>query len=162
MLIMDVDGVLTDGTAFCGPDGFEALAFNIHDGTGITYLHRAGLRTALITGRQVPAVQQRAQTLGITDVVQGAKVKIEAYEAVRARTGLRDEEVAYIGDDLPDIPVMRRVGLAIAVRNAAPEVLRVADLVTRKRGGDGAVREAAEFILKAQGKWDQILERYRA
>jgi len=161
MVVMDVDGVLTDGKAFCAGGGFEGVFFNVHDGTGITYLHRSGISTAIITGREVDAVQERARTLGIAEVVTGAKIKLEAYEGVRARAGLQDDDIAYVGDDLPDIPVMRRVGLAVAVPNAAPEVLDVADLVTQKPGGDGAVRELAEFILKAQGKWDQILDRYR-
>ncbi len=157
---MDVDGVLTDGKAFCAGNGFEGVFFNVHDGTGITYLHRSGLRTAVITGREVGAVRERAQTLGIAEVITGAKVKLEAYEALRERAGLHDDEIAYVGDDLPDIPVMRRVGLAVAVPNAAPEVLEIADLVTHRAGGEGAVRELAEFILKAQGKWKDILGRY--
>jgi 3-deoxy-D-manno-octulosonate 8-phosphate phosphatase (KDO 8-P phosphatase) len=161
MLIMDVDGVLTDGRAFYGGPGIEGVFFNIQDGTGITYLHRSGIRTALITGREIQGVEERARVLGISDVVQGAKVKLEAYETVRQRAGLADGEIAYVGDDLPDIPVMRRVGLAVAVPNAAPEVLEVADLVTQRAGGHGAVRELAEFVLKTQGKWDQILTRYR-
>lgn len=162
MVIMDVDGVLTDGRAFCAGGGVEGLFFSVHDGTGITYLHRSGIRTALITGREVEAVRERARTLGISEVVQGAKVKLEAYEAVRERSGLRDAEIAYVGDDLPDIPVMRSVGLAVAVPNAAPEVLELAHLVTQRPGGDGAVRELAEFILKVQGKWGKIMERYSA
>jgi 3-deoxy-D-manno-octulosonate 8-phosphate phosphatase (KDO 8-P phosphatase) len=160
MVIMDVDGVLTDGRAFYGAGGSEALLFNVHDGTGVKYLQRSGIRTAIISGRDVEAVRARAQTLGVEEVVQGAKVKLDAYEAVRARAGLHDEDIAYIGDDLPDLPAMRRAGLAVAVPNAAPEVLEEADFVTGKRGGEGAVRELAEFLLKAQGKWEQILGRY--
>jgi len=160
MVVMDVDGVLTDGRAFCAGGGFEGVFFNVHDGTGITYLHRSGIRTAVITGREVDAVRERARTLGIAEVLTGAKVKLQAYEGIRERAQLPDDEIAYVGDDLPDIPVMRRVGLAVAVPNAAPEVLAIADLVTLRPGGNGAVRELAEFILKAQGKWDQILDRY--
>ena len=160
MVIMDCDGVLTDGRAIYVSGGVEALAFNIKDGTGIKYLQRAGIRTAILTGRDVEAVRARAQALGIEDVVQGAKVKLDGYEQMRARAALADEEIAYVGDDLPDIPVMRRVGLAVAVADAAPEVIAEAHLVTERRGGDGAVREVAEFILKAQGKWAEILQRY--
>jgi len=105
-------------------------------------------------------VRTRADVLGIELVEQGAKVKIDAYERIIAQAGVTDGEVAYIGDDLPDIPVMRRAGLAVAVTDAAPEVIAAADLVTRRRGGKGAVRELAEFILRAQGKWEKILERY--
>ncbi|MHC4481846.1 MAG: KdsC family phosphatase [Planctomycetota bacterium] len=161
MVVMDVDGVLTDGRAFYGPDGFQGLSFNVQDGTGVKYLHRCGVRTALISGRQVEAVRARAETLGIEDVVRGAKEKLEAYVALRERAGLEDEQIAYVGDDLPDLPVMRRVGLAVAVANAAPEVAEEADLVTERPGGSGAVRELAEFILKAQDNWEQILDRYR-
>lgn len=161
MVIMDVDGVLTDGRAFYGDAGFQGVFFSVHDGTGIKYLHRSGIRTAIISGRDVEAVRARAGTLGIEEVVQGAKVKLDAYEQIRGRAGLADDEMAYVGDDLPDIPVMRRVGLAVAVPNAVPEVIELADMVTERRGGDGAVRELAEFILKAQGKWQKILERYR-
>jgi 3-deoxy-D-manno-octulosonate 8-phosphate phosphatase (KDO 8-P phosphatase) len=160
LVIMDCDGVLTDGRAIYISSGDEALAFNVKDGTGIKYLQRAGLKTAILSGRDVEAVRARAQTLGIKEVVQGAKVKIDAYEQILAHAGLADEAVAYIGDDLPDLPVMRRVGLAAAVADAVPEVTAAAHLVTERRGGDGAVRELAEFILKAQGKWEEILRRY--
>jgi len=160
LVVMDCDGVLTDGRAFYGSDGFEAVAFNVKDGSGIKYLHRSGIRTAILSGRNVEAVRTRADVLGIELVEQGAKVKIDAYERIIAQAGVTDGEVAYIGDDLPDIPVMRRAGLAVAVTDAAPEVIAAADLVTRRRGGKGAVRELAEFILRAQGKWEKILERY--
>jgi 3-deoxy-D-manno-octulosonate 8-phosphate phosphatase (KDO 8-P phosphatase) len=160
LLIMDVDGVLTDGTAFYGSEGFEAIGFNVKDGTGIKYLHRSGIRTALLSGRNVAAVRERARVLGIDLVYQGIKVKIEAYEDLLRETGLTEDEVAYIGDDLPDIPVMRRVGFAAAVADAMPEVAPHADYVTEEPGGRGAVRELAELILKAQGKWADITERY--
>jgi len=160
LLIMDVDGVLTDGKVLYGPGDDQRVFFNVHDGTGIKYLHRCGIRTAIISGRETEAVAARARTLDIRDVVQGAKIKLEAYRAIMGRHDLSDDQVAYIGDDLPDIPVMRRVGLAVSVPNAAPEVLEHADLVTRRPGGRGAVRELAEFILKAQGKWGTILSRY--
>jgi 3-deoxy-D-manno-octulosonate 8-phosphate phosphatase (KDO 8-P phosphatase) len=161
MVVMDVDGVLTDGRILYDGSGRQGVLFNVRDGTGIKYLHRAGLKTGLITGRNSDAVRRRAETLGIEEVVQGAKVKMEAYEELRRRAGLADEEMAYVGDDLPDIPVMRRVGLAVAVPNAAPAVIELAHMVTRRAGGEGAARELAEFILKAQGAWDGIMERYR-
>ncbi len=159
LLIMDVDGVLTDGTVlFAGST--EGVLFNVQDGTGIKYLQRGGIATALITGRDVPAVRARAENLGIEHIAQNAKVKLDAYHRIRERAGVDDAHVGYIGDDLPDIPVMRQVGLAIAVPNAVAEVLERADAVTERPGGRGAVREAAEFILKSQGKWESILERY--
>jgi 3-deoxy-D-manno-octulosonate 8-phosphate phosphatase (KDO 8-P phosphatase) len=160
MLIMDCDGVLTDGRAIYGSGGFESLAFNVKDGTGIKYLHRAGLRTAILSGRDVEAVRARAAALGIYAVEQGAKLKVDAYRKILAGSGLTDQEVAYIGDDLPDLPVMRRAGLAVAVADAVPEVIAAAHMVTERRGGDAAVRELAEFLLKTQGKWAQIMERY--
>jgi len=159
-LVVDVDGVLTDGTAFYGHGGFEGVAFDIQDGAGIKYLKRLGIRTAIISGRTAHAVLYRARELGIDDVIQGAKVKNVAYEALKERLGFQDSEVCYMGDDLPDLPIMRRVGLAAAVSNARPEVREAADLVTSASGGRGAVRELAEFILKAQGKWGEILGRY--
>jgi len=175
MVAMDVDGVLTDGRATCigparGPGRllawllgrrvYEALAFNVQDGSGIKYLERAGIGTAIISGRRLEAVNARARELGIREVFQDAKVKAEAWESLLARTGLSDRDVAYVGDDLPDIPLLRRAGLAVAVANAVPEVRQHADLVTTRSGGQGAVRELAEFILKAQGKWVDILSRY--
>lgn len=159
LLIMDVDGVLTDGTVLYGED-FEAVFFNVHDGTGIKYLHRAGLRTAIITGRDMPGVRARAASLGIEHVIQGAKVKLDAYADIMERTGLEDGSVAYIGDDLTDIPVMARVRLAATVPGASEEVFEFAHMVTETAGGRGAVRELAEFILKAQDKWRKILSRY--
>ncbi len=159
MLIMDVDGVLTDGRVFYG-GGVQGVFFNVHDGTGIKYLHRAGLQTAIITGRDIPAVRERAADLGIEHVVQGAKIKMEAYEQIARRTGLADEDMGFVGDDLTDMPVLRRVGFAATVPGAAEEILETSVYVTQKRGGAGAVRELAEFILKAQGKWAGILERY--
>ncbi len=160
MVVMDVDGVLTDGRAFYAGSHVEGLLFNVQDGTGIKYLHRAGIRTALLSGRDLACVRRRAEVLDIPEVIQGAKVKLDAYKELTARVDLADEEVAYIGDDLPDLPVLRRVGLAVAVPNARPEVRQAAHLVTERAGGEGAVRELAQFILKAQDKWDGILARY--
>ncbi len=160
LVAMDVDGVLTDGRAFYGSAGVEGLLFNVQDGTGIKWLQRAGIQTALITGRTLEAVVARAEALGIPLVIQGAKVKLEAYEELKEKTGLSDDAICYIGDDLPDLPVMRRAGLPVAVPNARPEVRAAARLVTEARGGEGAVRELAELILKAQGKWQEITRRY--
>ncbi len=159
-LILDVDGVLTDGGIFLGPDGAEMKRFDVQDGSGIVYLKRAGLGVAIISGRRAAAVDARARELGIDDVYQGFHRKLEAFEEIREKRGLRAEEMACIGDDLPDIPLMRTAGLGIAVANARPEVIDVADHVTGAAGGAGAVREAAEWLLKLQGRWDGILARY--
>ena len=136
------------------------MFFNVQDGTGIKWLHRAGVVTALITGRRLDAVTKHAEALSIPHVVQGAKVKLAAYEQVKRESGIDDEAICYVGDDLLDMPVMKRVGLSVAVRSARPEVIEAADVVTDAAGGDGAVRELAECILKAKGKWDEIVARY--
>ena len=158
-VIMDCDGVLTDGKAFYAGNA-KGVFFNVHDGAGIKYLGRVGLKTAIISGRDTEAVSRRAEELGIDEVIQGAKVKIDAYRELKERLDLRDEEACYIADDLTDIPVLRQVGLAVAVPDARPEVREMADMITETAGGEGAVRELAEFILKTQGKWDKIMERY--
>ena len=160
LLIMDVDGVLTDGRVLFGPDGSQSVFFNVQDGSGVKYLRRAGIRIAILTGRHTEAVAARARMLGIEEVVQGAKVKLEGYESIRRRAELADAQIAYVGDDLPDLPVLRRAGLAVAVADAAPEVIEAADLVTQAQGGRGAVRELAEFLLKAQDQWGRIMARY--
>jgi 3-deoxy-D-manno-octulosonate 8-phosphate phosphatase (KDO 8-P phosphatase) len=166
LLLMDVDGVMTDGHVnLLGlPDGTatEMKAFNSQDGAGLKMAQDAGLRTGLISGRDSAAVTRRARETGIEFVYQGRAQKIPAYEEIVRTAGVQESEVAYIGDDLPDVPVMKRVGLAIAVANAVPEVQRAAHLVTRQRGGEGGVREAIEAILKAQGKWQTVSTRARA
>lgn len=158
-VIMDCDGVLTDGRAFYSGNE-KGVFFNVHDGAGIKYLGRVGLKTAIISGRETEAVSRRARELGIDEVIQGAKVKIDAYRDLTERLDLRDEQACYIADDLTDMPVLREVGLAVAVPNARSEVREMADMITETRGGEGAVRGLAEFILKTQGKWDKIMERY--
>jgi 3-deoxy-D-manno-octulosonate 8-phosphate phosphatase (KDO 8-P phosphatase) len=162
MLVMDVDGVLTDGRLWLMEGGREMKQFHVHDGTAIKYLHRAGLLTALITGRRSSAVSDRADELGIPIVYQDIKVKVEALDEILSREKLEAREVCYIGDDLPDIPTMRRVGLAVAVSNARPEVRAIAHYVTEAPGGNGAVREVVELVLKAQDRWDGlIMARYQ-
>jgi 3-deoxy-D-manno-octulosonate 8-phosphate phosphatase (KDO 8-P phosphatase) len=160
LVIFDVDGVLTDGTIYLQADGREMKAFNVLDGTGIKYLQRVGLEVALLSGRRSAAVRARARELGIKHVVQGAKIKLEGLEKLLAATGLSVQEVCFVGDDLPDIPVMRKAGVGVAVANARPEVLAVAQWVTDASGGKGAVREVAEKLLKAQDKWKTIMSRY--
>jgi 3-deoxy-D-manno-octulosonate 8-phosphate phosphatase (KDO 8-P phosphatase) len=160
IVIIDVDGVLTDGAIYIDSSGYETKAFHVLDGTGISYLHRAGIKTAIISGRNSAAVNHRAKELGIEDVYQGTKNKIDAYKKILEKHALRDEEVCYIGDDLIDLPILCRVGLPVAVANASPIVKHHALYVTKTKGGSGAVREVAEKILKFQEKWDFIMERY--
>jgi len=158
VLIMDVDGVLTDGHIWLlsRRDGTasEIKGFSAYDGAGLKLARAAGLRTGIITGRESTAVAQRARECEIEFVYQHRATKMASFEEIVQITGAAKHEVAYVGDDLPDIPVMQRVGLAVAVANAAPEVKRAAHLVTKRSGGDGAVREVIELIVKAQGKWE--------
>ena len=166
LLLVDVDGVLTDGRILLHslPDGTatESKAFSAYDGAGLKMAKAAGLRTGLITGRDSPATSRRARECEIEFVYQGAGVKLPAYEDALRRAGVKDAEVCYVGDDVPDLPVLARVGLAIAVANAVPEVKRAAHYVTRTRGGEGAVREVIELILKAQGKWQRAMKEAKA
>ena len=164
LILMDVDGVMTSGQILLIPDGRggvqEIKVFDVQDGVGITFAHRVGLRTGIITGRSSESVMARAKELGMEIVEQGTWNKLETYEKIRAATQLQDQQIAFLGDDLQDLPVLRRVGLAVAVANAQPEVKEACHFVTGCEGGRGAVREAIEFILRTQGKWEQILERY--
>jgi 3-deoxy-D-manno-octulosonate 8-phosphate phosphatase (KDO 8-P phosphatase) len=154
---MDVDGTLTDGRVWLHsePDGTatEIKGFSAHDGAGLKMAHDAGLRTGLITGRDSPAVSRRARECDMEFVYQGRATKIGPYEEILKAAGATDEETAYIGDDLPDIPILSRVGLAAAVANATPETKHAAHYICKRSGGEGAVREVIELILKAQGKW---------
>jgi 3-deoxy-D-manno-octulosonate 8-phosphate phosphatase (KDO 8-P phosphatase) len=160
LLMMDVDGVLTDGRIIQDSHGHELKVFDVKDGHGIVMAHRAQLRTALISGRASETITQRARELGIELVYQKIWNKLEVYEKIIVDTKLTHDEVAYIGDDLVDIPLLRRVGLAVAVADAVDEVKAVAHLVTQRSGGQGAVREVIELILRAQGHWDTLVERY--
>jgi 3-deoxy-D-manno-octulosonate 8-phosphate phosphatase (KDO 8-P phosphatase) len=157
VLLMDVDGVLTDGRVWLlsHRDGTasELKGFSAYDGAGLKVARAAGLRTGLITGRESAAVAQRARECEIEFVFQGRAAKLAAYEEILRATGASDKEVAYVGDDLPDIPILQRVGFAVAVANAVPEVKRMAHYVTARFGGQGAVREVIELIVKAQGMW---------
>lgn len=156
LIVMDVDGVMTSGQIIYGSGGLELLTFDVKDGFAIVAAHRMGLLTALITGRTSEALARRAKELGISEVYQGCVDKLKAYKGVLARYGLSDEAVTYIGDDLPDLPVLARAGLKVAVANASEEVKAKADYVTINEGGRGAVREVIELILHAQGLWGKI------
>ncbi|HOV87686.1 MAG TPA: HAD-IIIA family hydrolase [Syntrophobacteraceae bacterium] len=160
MMIFDVDGVLTDGRIIYLDDGRELKAFDVQDGHGIKLLQRAGIEVALISGRFSGAVEHRARGLGITRVYQDAKVKLEVYERLLSETDLRDEEVGFMGDDLIDIPVMRRVGFSVAVAGAVSHVFPYAHYVTKAAGGRGACREVCELILQVQNRWESVTQRY--
>ena len=159
-VIFDVDGVLTDRTIAVGTTGELMKNFNCQDGLGISLLHQSGIKTAIITGRTSKIVEIRSQELKITDVYQGVKNKLAAFQALKEAYQLREDEIAYVGDDLIDLPVMIRVGLACAVNNAVAEVKGIAHYIATRDGGKGAVREIAEMILKEQGKWNSLVEAY--
>jgi 3-deoxy-D-manno-octulosonate 8-phosphate phosphatase (KDO 8-P phosphatase) len=160
MLILDVDGVLTDGGIILAQDGSEMKRFNSQDGHGIKLWQRAGLETAIISGRVTNVTAKRAEQLEIKYVMQGCKKKLPAYESLLEKVGLRAAETAYIGDDTIDIPLVRRAGFGVAVANAVDELKRYADYTTTRSGGSGAVREVIELLLKASGRWDSLMERY--
>ena len=160
LLAMDVDGVLTDGTVTIGSDGSESKVFNLLDGHGIKLWHRAGFKSAVISGRASQATTVRAEQLSIEFVRQGYKKKLPAFEELLAEANLTADQVIYIGDDLLDLPLVRRAGFGVAVANAVDELKEVADYVTNKTGGKGAVREVIEQVLKSLGKWDKLMERY--
>ncbi len=160
LLLMDVDGVLTKGDVIIHDDGTETKIFNVQDGHGIRLAHRAGLRTGIITGRKSKAVEYRGRDLGIEILYQQSHDKLKDFLEITSTLGIADEQIAFIGDDVTDMPVMRRVGLAVAVANARKEVKAIAHFVTKCSGGSGAVRELIELILKATGKWNLVTESY--
>jgi 3-deoxy-D-manno-octulosonate 8-phosphate phosphatase (KDO 8-P phosphatase) len=162
MLLSDVDGVLTDGSLLLLPDGSEAKAFNVRDGLGIVLAQRAGLRTGLISGRSSPLVERRAAELGIAHVRQGVADKRAALAELLAETGLLASEVAYMGDDVNDLGVMREVGLSAAPADAPLEVRTQAFMVTDLGGGRGCLREFVEAILRARGDWERVLSDRRS
>ncbi len=157
MVVFDVDGVLTDSHIYMGNDGELLKAFSARDGMGITLLHKAGINTAIITGRRSEIVANRAGELKLTALWQGCSDKRQAYTELKEKFSLGDEEVAYVGDDLNDLPLIIQAGLGCAVGDAVPEVKDAASFVAKNNGGNGAVREIIEFILKAQGKWQPLI-----
>ena len=160
LLLMDCDGVLTDGRITLLDDGDELKSFHTRDGHGLVLLHRAGLRSGIISGRTAKAVERRARDLGVSFVYQGILDKIATFNELTNNEALDDAEIAYIGDDVTDIPLMNRVGLAVAVADAVPEIKAAAHYTTELAGGFGAVREVCELILKAQGHWNGLMNRY--
>lgn len=160
LLLMDCDGVLTDGRITLLGDGDEEKSFHTRDGHGIVLLHRAGLRSGIISGRTSKLVERRARELGMAYVKQGTWDKIKEFEEVLREAEVEEEEVAFIGDDVTDIPLMQRSELAVAVADAVEETRMAAHYVTQLPGGFGAVREVCEIILKAQGHWADLMKRY--
>ncbi len=163
---MDVDGTMTDGGVLLlsQPDGsaLEIKKFDAHDGQGLTLAHTAGIRTGCITGRESPALLRRAHEMKMDYVYMKVPLKMPAYEEILIKAGLKDAEVAYVGDDLPDIPILKRVGLAVAVGDAVADVKKIAHYTTRALAGKGAIREAIELILKSKGIWDELIDKARA
>jgi 3-deoxy-D-manno-octulosonate 8-phosphate phosphatase (KDO 8-P phosphatase) len=160
LLLLDVDGVMTDGRIIFDDRGGEIKAFDVKDGHGIKLLQRAGIRVGIITGRQSPVVERRAAELGIDLVYQGAKDKLVPFKDILQRTGLDVEAVAYVGDDIVDLPVLRRVGFAATVADGHEDVKPQVHYVTRHGGGRGAVREICDLLLKGSGRWENVTARY--
>lgn len=160
LLVLDVDGVLTDGGIVLSPSGEETKVFNVRDGAGMKYWRRAGRKLAIITGRASPAVVCRAKDLDVDTVRLGAKMKLPAYREVLAELGVSEDRVAVVGDDLPDLPLFRHCAFGVAVADAVEELRQAASYVTKAPGGRGAVREVIELILKRAGLWKGILQRY--
>lgn len=164
LLLMDVDGVLTDGRFFYVPSArgklIETKAFHSRDGLGFRIAHQAGLKTGFITGRHSPVIEYRAKELGVHFLKQDAREKLQPYREILREARLKDEQVCYVGDDIVDLPLLTRVGLAVSVADGHKLLPRYVHYVTKQRGGFGAVREVIELILTAQGKWDAVLEHY--
>jgi len=160
LLLMDVDGVLTDGRIIYGSDGTETKAFDVKDGHGLKMLQRAGILTGIITGRESTVVLHRASELGIEIVHQAAKDKLIPYRQILTDLGLADDEVAYVGDDIVDLPILRRVGFAATVADCVPEVREHVHYVASRSGGRGAVREICDLLLRGGGNWDTVAGKY--
>jgi 3-deoxy-D-manno-octulosonate 8-phosphate phosphatase (KDO 8-P phosphatase) len=166
VFLMDVDGTMTDGgvTLLSQPDGtaLEIKTFDAHDGQGLTLAHTAGIRTGCITGRESASLLRRAKEMKMDFIYMKIALKIPAYEEILRIAGVSDSAVAFIGDDLPDLPLLRRAGLAVAVGDAVPEVKEAAHYTTKALAGRGAVREAIELILKSKGIWKEMIDKARA
>jgi 3-deoxy-D-manno-octulosonate 8-phosphate phosphatase (KDO 8-P phosphatase) len=160
ILILDVDGILTTGALYYGTDGFEMRGFHIHDGMGIKLLQKANIDVAIISAKKSDAVEKRVKELGIKHAFLGYENKLPAYEDLKQKLQLSDAECAYMGDDLPDLPLLRRAGFAITVPNAPQIIKQHVDYITKIKPGKGAVREACEIILETQGKLESVLQSY--
>ena len=162
LVVFDVDGVLTDGRIIFSNSGEETKLFDVKDGHGIKLLMRSGIDVAIITARESDVVRRRARDLGITHVFQGMKDKKMALEELVKASGVAPDAMAYMGDDIIDLPVLKRVAFSAAVADAVSEVIERVDFVAKRPGGRGAARELAELILKVQGKWDEVMKAYLA
>lgn len=160
LLLLDVDGVLTDGRIIYDNQGNELKAFDVKDGHGLKLLQRAGIKVGVITGRKSDVVARRAAELGIEILYQQALSKLDPYREILADQGLSDEQVAYVGDDIVDLPILRRVGFSVTVADAVPDLLPLVDYVTVRSGGRGAVREVCDLLLQAGGQWSKLTDRY--
>ncbi len=160
-LIVDVDGVLSDGSIIYAAHGDELKCFDVQDGAGLVFWNRVGLKAAIVTGRRSNLVKRRAKEMRVDYLEMGALNKLPAYEKIVRKWKLKDEEICAIGDDLMELPILRRVGLAVAVPNAVGEVKRQAHCVTERPGGRGAVRELIDALLKINGRWDEIMRKYQ-
>lgn len=160
LLLSDVDGVLTDGRLIYGSDGAEIKEFHVRDGLAVKLWKNCGYQFGLITARESPMVERRARELGVDFLLQSRPGKLKAVEEIATQTGVELNRIAYVGDDLHDLSAVRQVGLGITVSDAATEVKNVADVVTRQGGGQGALREIVELVLKAKGQWDQAIEMF--
>lgn len=160
LLILDVDGILTTGALYYGSNGFEMRGFHIHDGLGVKLLQRTGVAVAVISGKQSDHVAKRLKELNIEHVYLGHEDKLPVYNTIKQALNLTDDQIAYMGDDLPDLPLLKRAGLAITVPNAPLYLQEHADHITHKKGGKGAVREACEFIMTAQQTFASVLQSY--
>ncbi len=160
LLLLDVDGVLTDGRIYYDNNGVETKAFDVKDGHGLKLIQRAGIVVGIITGRSSDVVALRARELGIDIVYQGAKDKLVPYAEVLVTLGLTDDQVAYVGDDVVDLPILRRVGFSATVADAVDDIKPLVDYVAKRFGGRGAVREICDFILKNSGAWAEVTDRY--
>ena len=160
LFVLDVDGVMTDGSIILGSDGTEYKAFNVKDGSGISIAHHAGMKFAILSGRYSKVIDIRAEELKIEAVYQNILVKIEAYEDIKDKFCLKDEEICFVGDEIIDIPVMNKCGFSSAPADACAEARKAADHICRSFGGRGCVRETIEMVLKAQGLWKNAITRY--
>jgi 3-deoxy-D-manno-octulosonate 8-phosphate phosphatase (KDO 8-P phosphatase) len=160
MLLLDVDGVMTDGRIVMDSQGRELKHFNVRDGHGLVMVQRHGISVGILTGRKSDVVEHRARDLKITEVYQGALNKKEVFEKILEKNHLKPEDIAYMGDDIVDIPVLKRVGFSVAVADALEVVKKAVDYVTVSKGGQGAVREVCDMLLQAQGFWPEVAARY--
>jgi 3-deoxy-D-manno-octulosonate 8-phosphate phosphatase (KDO 8-P phosphatase) len=160
LLLLDVDGVMTDGRIIYDNHGNELKAFDVKDGHGLKLVQRAGIKTGIITGRRSEVVKRRAAELGFDILYQGALNKLDPYREILAEQGLTDAEVAYVGDDIVDLPILRRVGFSATVADAVEDVLPLVDYVTKHSGGRGAVREICDMLIRARGQWEALTARY--